>query len=291
MVTSTAMRRPDYLRRSPLTDLLTTLTVAHARNQAEFLLTGSMAMLGEWLRHSRLELSALSVLAPHLGDFDLLVTGAPRRSAQIQGSVTRWLNISGLEHEASADVTVSSAMSLGTSLLQCIIPATRLMLTGDGLIDTWGGAQDIASGSLRLFIPSEAAVGRNPHLTTGVEGLAVGILRWLSAHLLVRLAALHHDMPTPSLHDESLARVRSLLEPMADGSGDARATFLFGSDRVDRDRFRTLIARATSRLCACRELRACTSPTEYANESWIIEELERRADAEEDARKTPMSRE
>jgi hypothetical protein len=49
------------------------------------------------------------------------------------------------------------------SLFQCIIPASSILITSGGVLDTWRGQEDIESGSIRVIEPDPESQIRHPH--------------------------------------------------------------------------------------------------------------------------------
>ena len=48
------------------------------------------------------------------------------------------------------------------TLMQCVIPAASMVLTSSGLVDTWGGIEDIENGVIRCLQPIGSQKKRNP---------------------------------------------------------------------------------------------------------------------------------
>jgi hypothetical protein len=189
--------------------------------KVDFSITGSTVLIGEWLRINELSLQTLGEIdcTGDLGDIDFVFVGDMEQDQQHEAKEMvrdwlkekigrRWSTYSPYPIELhSIEARISA-----TQLLQCVVPATHIFLTEGGLIDVWGGEDDLISNKLRLNILDDIRLWEmNPYFLTGANSLALGILLWINTILLLNLLAINAKK-TPIMPDsKSLKKVKHLL--------------------------------------------------------------------------------
>lgn len=133
------------------------------------------------------------------------------------------------------------------ALLECVVPASAVFLTTEGAIDAWGGTHEVERGVLTVSILTDRAAWRfNPSFQLGSNGVATGLLIWVSHVLLLKLA--RHFAQSPggmSADPVTLETARRLVREC-----DAELLFGMALDQDDAvlrrlDRARGLLARLT----------------------------------------------
>jgi hypothetical protein len=130
----------------------------------EFGLTGSAVALMTSAGKSDL------VVSVRPSDIDLIYYSANPPSAEIANRISARASqfFSPLFHvKEGIPVELSSidGRIAPLALLQCIIPVTSMVLTSSGLIDAWGGRDDINAGTIRCIQPLVNEKFKNPQAT------------------------------------------------------------------------------------------------------------------------------
>jgi hypothetical protein len=104
------------------------------------------------------------------GDIDLIYYSADPPSADIANLIPARASqlFSPLFHgkdKIPVELSSIDGRIAPLALLQCIIPVTSMVLTSSGLIDAWGGRDDINVGTIRCIQPPMSEKFRNPQAT------------------------------------------------------------------------------------------------------------------------------
>ena len=235
------------------------------RFHADICLYGSMATVNEWLRlHGKTFASIHPDFLKDLGDIDLIYTRGLGTEARecVNDSARRWLQGQIkrawiLDRKRPVELHAVSGLIGVAERLRSVTPCTKIIITGAGLIDVWGGLKDLELGQIRFNLMTNSALWEaNKLYSTGADSFALNVLQWLSCILLLRLIALGAgvaDNPVNFVKPEA-----SSLEKVANVISTARAGrpgtcfALFGGERGDsRERLERRFERVETLLGSC----------------------------------------
>jgi len=190
---------------------------------AEFAITGSTAAVA--LAVPGGSSATLRSIFSALGDLDLLHSG--RTSEEIQSKAIavarRWV-----EREVGRGSKRGGPLSVelhplqervsANALLQCVVPASAVFLTTEGVVDALGGSREIEDGVLTTSILRDRMAWRfNPSFQLGSNGVATGLLIWASHVLLLTLARRAFGFPAGVQADRAcLETARTLVRESDD---------------------------------------------------------------------------
>ena len=257
-------RQGDILHSSALQRTLRELNEQHPG--VEFMLTGSAALVDAWLTKHDLRYREVFAKAttPSARDFDVTFFGSMAAvrvhklvETKIRGLFESEFLMRGPAQRfaRSFDVRSIEDRVTGTALMQSVIPACDIHLTGWGWLDAWGGLDELKRGQLSISIPPRLeAWDLNPQFVDGSNGAALGILIWANAILLLSAIATEVRLPqlAPTPVPASLRAVTELLDRAANQSeidGQQAFTLLFGR-RPRREGHIALRARRAKELGA-----------------------------------------
>ena len=250
-------------RNQPYLSTHVDLLINELRNEfnADFCLHGSTAAVTEWLRLNGKDISDLAPwINKDLGDIDLLFAGritAPKDKVvtiqDIKKFVHDWikthLNRSWvMDRKRLVQIHSYEGTVNKTSRLRSVTPVNHLYVTQGGVIDTWGGLQDLQQGHIRFLPMTHGAFWeRNNRYGSGSDSLGLNILHWLSIISLLRLVSYSVGISPPVPHYESQQKILDILQT---AQADPIGYKIFGHtlndvrERLDRrfERVETLMA-------------------------------------------------
>jgi hypothetical protein len=250
-----AVIRPNEVVERAAWDLDNLLAFLKAAFGADFCVHGSTATIGEWLRLNGHHLTDIAPVAKKdLGDLDMLYWGN-LEVEEIEGAVNlaqEWLKGQlGRSWLASQKRPIElhpyEGLMTKAARLRSVTPVTKLYITAGGVIDTWGGLDDLRRRQIR-FLPMTHPDfwAQNSLFSSNADCLALNILQWISSIALLQLVSHSVKIAGPAPDPESVAKVQEILSVVEAGSPQIplfspRITDI--RERVDRrlDRAETLM--------------------------------------------------
>lgn len=216
------------------------------RFHADIALHGSTATVAEWLRLNNRRFEELeSWISKDLGDVDFLFSGriANGSTDDVKVLVRDWFKMRLgrswiTDSKRQVQIHPYEALANATERLRCVTPAHKLYITHGGVIDTWGGLEDLARREISFLPMTHPDFWlRNKYFSSGADCLGLNILHWLSTIVLLQLVSCAAGIPGPTADRNSASLVCEILDS---ADGEAAAGFLFGGkaddsrERVDR---------------------------------------------------------
>lgn len=150
-------RRPSASKGQGLVYLLVQAVshVNEAFDDAEFAITGSAATLA-YFQGLRSPAESFFLCPP--SDIDVVYTSEGPLSDRRLNLVRTWFQNELRDvvrvRRLEVDIQDIDGRVAPLSLCQCIVPSTAMFITEAGLLDVWGGAEDLGQGKLRVLMPS-----------------------------------------------------------------------------------------------------------------------------------------
>lgn len=188
--------------------------------KADFCLTGSTAAVAEWLALNK---SSFSELKPWInkdvGDIDIIYSGeiVAENIEEVKDYVHNWLkNNMGrswvLDKKRNVEIHGYEGLSTVSERLHSVVPVNKLYISSGGVIDTWGGLDDLKNKKIRFFPLINQLHWRQNHLyCTGADSLALNILQWFSIIVLLNLVSNSIDVEGLSPEEDSLEVVEKII--------------------------------------------------------------------------------
>ena len=223
--------------------------------KADICLHGSTAAVGEWLRLNKRHIADIDPLnRKDLGDVDLVYDGHISDNAVegVKEFVRNWFNERlgrswVVDRKRPVELHAYEGLVNAAERLSSVTPAAKLYITRGGIIDTWGGLDDLQRGEIRFFPLTHIEFWkRNKLFSSGADCLGLNIVHWVGLITLLQVVSRAVGIAGPKADPESLKQLRSFLDRVDNGSEPIP---LFGyrtrdlRERVDRrfERVETLM--------------------------------------------------
>ncbi len=263
--------QPGSRNQSDMDELIAEL---EQKFRADFCLHGSSAAIGEWLRLNQRRLADVSPwVHKDIGDVDLLYSGAIRKEDEstadnavedVKKFVREWFkNRLGRnwvrDRKRPIELHHYEGYVSAAERLRSVTPVNKLYITRGGVIDTWGGLEDLQRRQIRFFpLTHPDFWARNSLFSSGADSLGLNILQWIGVTALLQLVSRAIGVEGPVPDRASVAKVQEILARFEAGKERVGLFGLRGGDL--RERLQRRFERVETLMGSCSR-REITDPT------------------------------